>query len=354
MAVTKSSTTARGKRATGASTFQRLSIAGLGLAFGGLMVLGLADIAGAPAGRAAASAHGADAMPTGQKAVPQTASASFGARLIKPLRVLTVSSTGKLSDLFRQVGYELDGVHKTGHVPRVLLASLPKDLAKLSRPAQRKIVFIKSILPLVLQANEHVTRERLRILDLQDRVSGGKNLSDAEEAWLAEVADRYGLEKVDLASLLERVDIIPPSLAIAQAAEESGWGTSRFAHEGNALFGQRIYRGDRPGIVPAERGEGEVYKVRSFDHLLQGVTAYVHNLNSHFAYDGFREARADMREDGGVIEGYRLVETLERYSERGEAYLETIKLIMRANKLQLLDRAWLRDLSGEVAVPPDA
>jgi Bax protein len=348
MAVKKTSTTRHDTQTAGASTFQRFSLAGLGLAFGGLMALGIADLASAPAGGPPTAAHGAAAE------ARQSASASLGARLAKPLKVLTVSSTGKLSDLFRRVGYELDGVHKTGHVPRVLLASLPKDLANLSRPAQRKIVFIKSILPLVLQANEHVTRERLRILDLQDRVSGGKKLTGAEEAWLAEVADRYGLEKADFASLLERVDIIPPSLAVAQAAEESGWGTSRFAREGNALFGQRIYKDNRPGIVPTERGEGESYKVRAFDHLLQGVTAYVHNLNSHFAYDGFREARAGMRGEGGVIEGYRLVETLERYSERGEAYLETIKLIMRVNKLQLLDRAWLRDLSGEVAVPPDA
>ncbi|MEK9646737.1 MAG: glucosaminidase domain-containing protein [Alphaproteobacteria bacterium] len=344
----KTSTTRHDTQAAGASTFQRLSLAGLGLAFGGLTALGIADLARASAGGQPPAAHGAATE------VRQSASASLGARLAKPLKVHTVSSTGKLSDLFRRVGYELDGVHKIGPVPRVLLASLPKDLANLSRAAQRKIVFIQCILPLVLQANEHVTRERLRILDLQDRVLGGKKLTGAEKAWLAEVADRYGLERVDFASLLERVDIVPPSLAIAQAAEESGWGTSRFAREGNALFGQRIYKDNRPGIVPTERGEGESYKVRAFDHLLQGVAAYVHNLNSHFAYDGFREARAGMRGERGVIEGYRLVETLERYSERGETYLETIKLIMRVNKLQLLDRAWLRDLSDEFAVPPDA
>ncbi len=340
MAAKRKSTTRHGTRAAGALRVHRIYLGGLGLAFGGLIALSIHDLTSASAGGLPPDAHG------GAAEARQGTSASVGDSLAEPLKVFTVSSSGKLSNLFRRVGDEIDGVQRTGNVPRVLLASLTKNFANLSRPAQRKLGFIRSVLPLVLQVNGRVARERLRILELQDRVMSNKKLTGAEEAWLAGVTDRYGLEKVDFASLLKRVDIVPPSLAIAQAAEESGWGTSRFAREGNALFGQRIYRDNRPGIVPTERAEGESYKVRAFDHLLQCVTAYVHNLNSHFAYDAFREARARMRRDGGVIEGYPLVDTLERYSERGEAYIETIKLIMRGNKLQVLDRARLRDRSG--------
>ncbi len=340
MAAKRKSTKRRGTRAPDALTVQRLSPGRLGLAFVGLITLSIADNTSTSAGGLPPAAHG------GATEARQGTSASVGDSLAEQPKIFTASSTAKLSNLFRRVGYEIGGVHRPGDVSRVLLAPLPKDLANLSRPAQRKLVFIRSILPLVLQANGRVARERLRVLELQNRVLGDKKLTAAEEAWLAEVADRYGLEKVDFEVLLERVDIVPPSLAIAQAAEESGWGTSRFAREGNALFGQRIYKANRPGIVPMERAEGESYKVRAFDHLLQGVTAYVHNLNSHFAYDGFREARAGMRREGGAIEGYRLAETLTRYSERGEAYLETIKLIMRGNNLQVLDRAGLGDLSG--------
>lgn len=293
-------------------------------------------------------------IPSESPAAGLLASVPSSGPLAKPARVLTVSSTGKLSDLFRRVGYELDGVREKGEVPRVFLAALPKDLAKLPRPAQRKIMFIKSTLPLVLHANEQVLRQRSRIVGLQQRIAADAPLAGEDREWLEWIAERYGLDTVDFDALLERVDIIPPSLAIAQAAEESGWGTSRFAREGNALFGQRIYRNDRPGLVPKASDEGETFRVRAFSHLIDGVKAYAHNLNSHFAYDEFRAARAEMRAGEEVIDGYSLVEKLDRYSERGDAYLETIRLIMRVNHLDVFDRAWLREIAITEETAPDA
>ena len=128
-----------------------------------------------------------------------------------------------------------------GEVPRLFIASLPADLKQMRRADLRKITFIKSILPLILHANELIEQERLRILALRDEAALGRRLAPKDIAWLTDTADRYGLNSLDFEVLLVRVDIIPPSLAIAQAAEESGWGTSRFAQEGNALFGQRAY-----------------------------------------------------------------------------------------------------------------
>ncbi|MGB0630351.1 MAG: glucosaminidase domain-containing protein [Alphaproteobacteria bacterium] len=267
----------------------------------------------------------------------------------KPVDVTLTGSTDKLRNLFRKIGYELDGVRERGEVPRVFIASLPADLKQLRRADLRKITFIKSTLPLILHANELIEQERQRILELRDRAVLGQKLTPEETAWLADTADRYGLDSLDFDALLMRVDIIPPSLAIAQAAEESGWGTSRFAREGNALFGQRAYKAHRKGIVPKGRPDGKTFRVRAFDHLIDGVKAYVHNLNSHFAYKDFRDLRESLRGATGHIDGYALAGSLLRYSERGEDYIETIRVIMRVNALQVFDAAKL----GKSVSPDD-
>ena len=259
----------------------------------------------------------------------------------KPIDVTLTNSTDKLHDLFAGIGYELDGVRKNGEVPRVFIASLPQDLRKLPRAQQRKVTFIKSTLPLILHANELIVQDRTRIEALRDKSLLGHELTPEDTAWLADTADLYGLDSLDFDALLKRVDIVPPSLAIAQAAEESGWGTSRFAREGNALFGQRAYRPSKKGIVPEQRPDGKTFRVRAFDHLIDGVKAYVHNLNSHFAYEDFRALRASLRAETGHIDGYALAGSLLRYSERGQDYIETIRVIMRVNALQVFDAAKL-------------
>lgn len=201
---------------------------------------------------------------------------------------------------------------------------------------RRKLWFIKTVTPLVIHANERILRDRLRIEILKVYTDAGIELDRSEAQWLNRIARRYKLAKLDFKALLRRVDIVPPSLALAQAAEESGWGRSRFAREGNALFGQRVYRG-KSGIVPKERAEGEVYRVRAFDSALHAVRAYKHNLNTHSAYEVFRRQRADMRRRWGWLDGYVLAGGLLRYSERREAYLDAIRTIMRGNGLGVLD-----------------
>ena len=296
--------------------------------------------------KAAAQASAGD----GGKSVSGIGEAALnGAGIAKPLDVSLTQTTGKLWALFRDIGYEIDGVRVHGEVPRLFLASLPQDLSHQPRAEMRKTTFIKSTLPLILHVNELILQDRERIATLRDHVSEGGVLSEPDRLWLEATSERFGSQSADPVVLLTHVDIVPPSLAIAQAAEESGWGTSRFAREGNALFGQRAYKAHKKGIVPKERPDGTSFRVRAFDHLIDGVKSYVHNLNSHPAYRDFRKARAMMRAENDGIDGYRLAGALLRYSERGVDYVKTIRVIMRANTLRALDDAKL----GR-SVSPDA
>lgn len=356
-------------------TFNRAALGLIAASVAGLYILALAGLSPAPRdgaaiqgagpGETAISAPGPDAdlaASPGSATGPAKGGPAKGgpatvteATFVKSsANVLLVGSAGKLSALFKRIGYELDGVRIKGEVPRLFLASLPHDLVSLERPTLRKVMFIKSTLPLVLHVNELIMHDRDRLFYLREQVQNSVPLSYDDQHWLDRTAARYGLEDADFDELLRRVDVIPPSLAIAQAAEESGWGTSRFAREGNALFGQRIYDDEVPGLVPERRTEGVPFKVRAFNHLIDGVKAYMRNLNSHFAYDRFREMRAEMRAEGDTIDGAKLVGTLDRYSERGDAYIATIRTIMRANGLDKFDGVRLGEQIAADDQPPDA
>ena len=267
-----------------------------------------------------------------------------------PSVALTVSerkSTAALSELFREKGYAIDSVRSgESAVPRLVMAGLPRDLKDLDSSDDRKKLFVKTMLPLVLLVNESVERDRQRLLRLAALDRAGIALAPMDRVWVARVAARYGMEdpgKVKLTDLLKRVDVVPVSMALAQAAEESGWGTSRFAQKGNALFGQLTWSDQHSGIVPRNRRDGETHRFRSFDDLLESVRAYVHNLNTHDAYLGFRLTRAGLRDKGRPLDSLRLVASLEKYSERGPAYVEALRGLIRVNRLQDFDRAALGD-----------
>lgn len=297
--------------------------------------------------------------------VPIVASASeseahgarYGGRITtvlqKPVTVQYLAPPLKLKAFFEHIGYRLDAVRRHGEVPRVFLAHFPEDLRQIEQPGDRKIVFIKTVLPLILRANEMILQDRNILLALRDRHEVGDALTAFETRWLEARAQEYGLEKLDFAELVRRVDIIPPSLALAQAAEESGWGTSRFAREGNAIFGQRVWRGSN-GMVPGRRDEGETFRVRSYDQLIDGVMSYTSNLNGHAAYEDFRRAREKQRQSGKSPRGYELALDLLSYSERGAKYLITIRKIMRVNGLHNFDKARLRHRRFVEAPSPDA
>jgi Bax protein len=222
-------------------------------------------------------------------------------------------------------------------VPRLFLAHVPAKLRTTDSAATRKDTFVKVLLPLILAENERILTERKRLLRVQDGLLAGAPLSEAERAWLEGVADRYEVEydedaPADVVELLvERIDVVPPSLAIGQAALETGWGTSAAAR-GQAMFGQMIFSDD-----------GERAAVRRFERLAHAVRAYELNLNTHKAYARFRTRRADMRQHQQALNGYQLALTLVRYSERKMDYVKDVRGLIKANKLAPLDAARLDD-----------
>ena len=216
----------------------------------------------------------------------------------------------------------------------------------------KKRIFFRAMAPLALRSNELIRVERERLLGL----AGGTDLSDEERRWLAELAEDYGLTPpvgaegagdggadawdTLIDELAVRVDEVPVSLVLAQSANESGWGTSRFAGEGNALFGQWSFGGS--GMLPeAQRASLSDYRVAAFETPLLSVIAYMRNLNTHSAYARLRELRAQARADGETPRGYSLAAGLDRYSERGQEYVDEIRSMIESNRLGDADETYL-------------
>ena len=244
---------------------------------------------------------------------------------------------------FAAFGYDLDQVRASVKpVPRLYLSELPPDLANVSSVETKKRLFVQSVLPIVLRVNEEIIAARWRVERLGEKLLWDGALSDTDRAWLIDMAELYGAASFDVPGLLKRMDIVPPSLALAQAAEETGWGTSRFVREGNALFGQYTYKPAK-GMLPERRDADSRHRVRSHDSLLAAVRAYVHNLNSHWAYEDFRDRRALLRHAGRPMDGHDLAGSLGQYSERRADYVHSIRDIMRQNRLRDFDRAWLNE-----------
>jgi Bax protein len=227
--------------------------------------------------------------------------------------------------------YALDAVRDgESLVPRLLLERLPSSLTGIEAGDLRKRLFIKAMLPALLAENERLVERRARLLDLLEVQRSGHMLLVSEQRWLDDLAERYGVDADDAAELLRRVDVVPPSLALAQAALESGWGTSRGAQQGHSMFGHMA--------VSTEPGRSVL---RQFDSMPEAIAAYVHNLNTHRAYAAFRDARARQRARDLPADGHELAGALLRYSERGDSYVRDVRALIRANRLDGFDRARL-------------
>ena len=254
---------------------------------------------------------------------------------------LTVRSLRKT---FSTVKYDFDSVQAgDGDVPPLFLVSMPSDIGRIRVPEQRKEIFFQTVLPLILKVNQEILNKRRRVAALAVQARRGVKLPAEDRLWLAAISEQYKTRRNDFATLLRRIDVVPPSLALAQAAEESGWGTSRFVREGNALFGQWTVDDDEDGLLPRRRDRGKTHRIKAFDSLLDAVRAYTRNLNSHRAYRAMRSQRADMRKEGSPLNGLALSRSLTSYSARGENYVRTLRVIIRANRLHRLDGARMGD-----------
>ena len=248
-------------------------------------------------------------------------------------------SASTIEQLFKDTNYSLSEVRKTKKVKPIRLSLLPNEMKSIENSGKRKNLFIKIILPLVLEENNRIIIDRKKLFSILNK---NKNSKD-EITWLNQKFKQYGVLNKDLATLKVRMDIIPVSLAIAQAAKETGWGTSRFAIEGNALFGQWTWSGE--GIKPAGADTDATYKVMKFNVLKASVRAYQRNLNTHSSYKEFRFVRAQLRDDKKKLDSLKLAEYLDNYAQTGTEYTKVLKQIIQQNQLKDFDEVKLLPLS---------
>jgi len=246
----------------------------------------------------------------------------------------TVSlSAETASNLFDELNYDLKGVRSGQKVKPIYLTKLPKDIKTLGDTKKKRELFIKIVLPLILSENSKITEDRKKLFKIL-----GKNFNTVgERVWLKRRFKEYKIDDRDLSKLKMRMDIIPVSIALAQAANESGWGTSRFALEGNALFGQWTW--SKKGISPKNKDPDQSHKILQFQVLKASVKAYKNNLNTHNAYKEFREVRAQLRQENKQIIGLDLAKYLKAYAADGERYVLILEDIIEKNSLTDFDKA---------------
>ena len=244
-------------------------------------------------------------------------------------------TTSEINALFKKVRYNLDDVRDTKLVKPVPIDLLPYEIKKIESTKKRKEMFIKIILPLILKENNKIRVDRKRLFTILNKNSN----TDIEKKWLEKKYKQYGARLNDLSTLKIRMDEIPVSLAIAQAAKETGWGTSRFAQEGNALFGQWTWSGD--GLKPKNADKNKGHKVMKFLILRLSVRAYLRNLNTHSSYRDLRKARAKLRDLEKPLDSLILSKHLDKYAETGKHYTDVLKKIIRQNNLKDFDEARL-------------
>ncbi len=239
-----------------------------------------------------------------------------------------------VSSLFEDHDYDLSKIRKGKKVKPFYISLLPKDLSLIEDSKERKELFIKIILPLILHENNKIEEDRKKLFKILAKKSNNKD----EKNWLKWKFKEYKIKNSDISELKIRMDIVPVSLAIAQAAIESGWGTSRFALEGNALYGQWTWSDN--GLKPLEVNDGS-HKVMQFKILTASIKAYKKNLNTHSGYTEFREARANLRSRNEKVTGLKLTQYLDKYAATGKEYTKKLELTIKKNSLSDFENAKL-------------
>ncbi len=251
-------------------------------------------------------------------------------------------TTSEIASLFEEVNYNLKDVRDTKLVKPIDIGLLPNEIKNISNTKKRKDMFIKIVLPLIVKENNKIRVDRKRLFTILNKNSN----TDIEKKWLEKKYKQYGVRKNDLSTLKIRMDEIPVSLAIAQAAKETGWGTSRFALKGNALFGQWTWSGE--GLKPKNADEGKDHKVMKFHSLQLSVRAYLRNLNTHSTYKNLRKSRTELRNLNKPLDSLILSKHLDKYAETGNKYIEVLQKIIEQNNLKDFDEARLLPSSKDL------
>ncbi|WNO09435.1 glucosaminidase domain-containing protein [Teredinibacter sp. KSP-S5-2] len=212
------------------------------------------------------------------------------------------------------------------------------DFSTYANVKEKKAAFFAYLRPLIEAENAQIVVERDQLTQIKESWEQTNNLTSKQQAALDDLLSKYDVDPEfepakQFDRLMLKVNIIPPSLVLAQAANESAWGTSRFAREGNNLFGQWCFT-KGCGIVPKLRDEEAFHEVRRFNSPAESIASYCRNINTHNAYKGLRKIRAELSQNGQTISGYKLAAGLNSYSERGETYIEELRDMMRTNRLE--------------------
>jgi len=247
-----------------------------------------------------------------------------------------------IEQLFKDTNYNLEDVRKNKSVKPISLSLLPHEMKMIESTKKRKNLFIQIILPLILEENNQIKLDRKKLFSILNK----SNNSKSEIKWLNKKFKQYGINNRDLLTLKIRMDEIPVSLAIAQAAKETGWGTSRFALEGNALFGQWTFSGE--GIKPLSIDEDKTHKIMKFKVLQASIRAYHRNLNTHSSYRKFRKLRAEARDNDEELDSLILADSLDQYAATGKEYTKILKKIISQNSLKDFDNVKLLPTSKKL------
>ena len=245
-------------------------------------------------------------------------------------------NTQTVLNLFEDLEYDLDHVRNKKKVKPIYFTRLPKDLNTIKSVKEKKETFLQILLPLIVAENEKIIEDRKHLLKLLK-----DNETTESKKWLNKKYRAYKVKDKSISELIERIDIVPTSIALAQAAKESGWGTSRFALEGNAIYGQWTWNGD--GIEPLEKTKDQNHKILKFPLLRASVKAYIINLNTHRGYKGFREKRSALRKQNKKLAGLDLIHELDNYAQTGKEYTKILEQIIKQNDLNELEAVTIDD-----------
>ena len=252
-----------------------------------------------------------------------------------------IRSVDLLSDdiplLSASASYDIKAVRKgNASVPRIKVEKLSSKKED-QNTSTRKDMFLKTMLPMILQVNEAIMADREHLAHLMKR--SYTQLTMSEKMWVARLAQKYKVSPHNMSGLLHRLDMVPPSLALGQSVVESGWGMDGLAEKRKSPFGHRVtvHKSSATGAMK------KTYKLKSFDSLYAAVEGYIHNINTHSAYASLRDKRGAMRKQGKTIDGFHLANGLTKYSELGQAYVRKVQNIIRQNDLTSFDKALLND-----------
>ena len=258
---------------------------------------------------------------------------------MKEIESDSITLSDEMLGIFERYNFTIENFMNNSYENLIIFSSLPEDFLELEPARLKKSLFIKTILPIIFLENEKVLLERKKILEWWTETDGEQIKKEFWPEWLKKISQKYLFDGENMGNLLMRIDIIPISLALSQAAVESGWGSSRYAREGNAMFGQYTYDA-KSGLVPKNRSEEKTFLIKKFLTLSDSVESYIRNLNTHNAYSDFRKLRKNLRMNGESISGDLLSEKLLNYSERRELYIGDIKEVMKTNNFIKFDKIY--------------